>query len=96
MCLGSVCRESEGLTAHHVCKRADDCEFLPRSIRNNSYFNVCSFDRKVPIVCCPPALDQTTAKVPTDKNSTVGNIRKSQNIAVESTLYARGTFVNFI
>lgn len=58
---GQVCSRGGGPnTKPHVCTQPDSCDMLPQSIRDNQYFDVCTFNRRVPIVCCPPGSGKTT------------------------------------
>lgn len=58
---GEICSQGGGPnTKPHVCTQPDSCDMLPQSIRDNKYFDVCTFNRRVPIVCCPPGSGKKT------------------------------------
>lgn len=40
----------------HICIRSENCESLPKDIKNKMYPEICSFDSFKPIVCCSPTI----------------------------------------
>lgn len=65
MCTGDVCRKGDDKSLDHVCRTLNDCSANKLKI-NNIKFRLCSFDKQITIVCCPPtdyAIGNTTRVV---------------------------------
>lgn len=57
---GYVCRRGFGSGPDYKCINVADCESFEENIKNEQYFDFCSFGEIHPIFCCP-----------TDKNANV-------------------------
>lgn len=54
MCTGSICQKGKGPESNYVCSYAEDCNVIEEKFQNNNYYTICSFNKSIPIICCPP------------------------------------------